>query len=300
MPNDLIFSPTAPHPKEWLRQRALPCGGMNCDISIVNLCCWQFRYQTEIALWKNHVIVRFVSSGQRAYIVLFDKNDISSAIGRLLDECQAKGEPLRLMGVCEDMLPLLENEFPGRFSFDYDRDYCDYIYRRDALATLVGKKLQPKRNFVNRFLKNYPDYIFRPLEKEDFPACMALDDQWTHRNASDSTDDDELAERQAIAYVFRHWDELEACGGVLYVGHRLVAFTYGAPINEQVFDVCVEKANPFYEGAYAMINKSFATSLPEHYELLNREEDMGLEGLRKAKLSYHPEILLKKYIVTEK
>ncbi len=300
MPNDLLFSPAAPHHKEWLRQRALPCGGKNCDISIMNLCGWQFRYHTEIALWKNHVFVRFLSSGQRAYIVMFDKNDIRNAVERLLEECKANDEPLRLMGVCEDMLPILETEFPHRFAYDYDRDYCDYIYRREALATLAGKKLQPKRNFVNRFIKNYPDYDYHALTHDDIPACLALDDQWTHRNASDAVNEDELAERQAISYVFHHWDELDGRGGVLYVNRQLVAFTYGAPINEQVFDVCVEKANPFYEGAYAMINKSFAASLPEHYELLNREEDMGLEGLRKAKLSYHPEILLKKYIVTEK
>ena len=98
--------------------------------------------------------------------------------------------------------------------------------------------------------------------------------------------------------VFKHWDTLQPLGGILLVEGRLVAFTFGGPINHDTFDVCVEKADLNYDGAYAVINREFVRSLPPQYSLINREEDLGLEGLRRAKQSYNPRILLDKYTVT--
>ena len=96
--------------------------------------------------------------------------------------------------------------------------------------------------------------------------------------------------------ALQHMDQLDIQGGVLYVGGKIVAFTFGAPINQETFDTCVEKADTDIEGAYAMINYEFANHIPEQYLYINREEDLGLEGLRRAKLSYHPEVLLEKYV----
>lgn len=96
--------------------------------------------------------------------------------------------------------------------------------------------------------------------------------------------------------ALQHMEQLDIQGGVLYVDGKIVAFTFGAPINHETFDTCVEKANTEIEGAYAMINYEFANHIPEQYIYINREEDLGLEGLRRAKLSYHPEVLLEKYV----
>ena len=103
-------------------------------------------------------------------------------------------------------------------------------------------------------------------------------------------------ERRFMTAALQHMDQLDIQGGVLYVGGKIVAFTFGAPINQETFDTCVEKADTDIEGAYAMINYEFANHIPEQYVYINREEDLGLEGLRRAKLSYHPEILLEKYV----
>jgi hypothetical protein len=106
------------------------------------------------------------------------------------------------------------------------------------------------------------------------------------------------AEHRVMETIFRHWDELGMIGGSIYVDGRMVAFTYGSAVTTDTFDVCVEKADRNVEGAFSIINQQFCAHLPERFIYVNREEDMGLPGLRKAKQSYHPEILLTYNIVT--
>lgn len=99
-------------------------------------------------------------------------------------------------------------------------------------------------------------------------------------------------ERRFMTVALSHMEELGLTGGVLHVNGRIAAFTFGAPINDETFDTCVEKADTDIEGSYTMINYEFANHIPEQYIYVNREEDLGLEGLRKAKLSYQPETIL--------
>ena len=125
-----------------------------------------------------------------------------------------------------------------------DRAFTDYIYSREKLASLAGKKLQPKRNYVNRFTKLYPDFTTEPLTSKDIDECIALDAQWVDTKAAENeagryTFD---AERQSLITAPKHWDVLEGRGMVLRVNGKIVAFTYGAPINYDTFGVCVEKS----------------------------------------------------------
>ena len=169
------------------------------------------------------------------------------------------------------------------------RDQYDYIYRRADLAALHGGLLKAKRNHVNRFRAEHPDFEYRPLSPALFDECRRLTAAWAEEKAASATID---AEHRVMETVFSHWDELGMLGGCIFAEGRMVAFTYGAAVTNDTFDVCVEKADRHVEGAFAIINQQFAEHLPEQYLYLNREEDMGLPGLRKAKLSYHPEILL--------
>ena len=189
----------------------------------------------------------------------------------------------------------LEKAFPDRFNFVSDRDYADYIYLRSDLSTLKGKKFQPKRNHLNKFRSNYPNYTYKPLTSDLIPACLELETQWCRAN--NCAENQALEnERRSMTAALQHLEQLDVIGGVLYVEDEIVAFTFGAPINQTTFDTCVEKANTAVEGAYAMINYEFANHIPSQYIYINREEDLGLEGLRKAKLSYQPEVILEKYM----
>ena len=186
---------------------------------------------------------------------------------------------------------------PGAFAYSVNRDRADYLYLREKLVTLSGKKLQPKRNHISKFKRTYPNYEYRPLTADLVDDCIRLGEEWCRTNDS-CMQRAMQAEQRMIDYALHHIDELHIVGGTLWVDEKMVAFTFGSRINGEAFDVCVEKADTSYEGAYAMINNEFVSRLPEDIVYINREEDLGLEGLRKAKLSYYPDLILDKMVAT--
>ena len=162
------------------------------------------------------------------------------------------------------------------------------------MATLAGKKLQAKRNHVNKFKRTY-NYEYRPITSGHIQECLELEAEWCKANNCDQREGTGN-ERQALVYALHHFEELGLTGGILYVEEHIAAFTFGMPINRDTFGIHVEKADTRIDGAYAMINYEFANHIPEQYTYLNREEDLGIEGLRKAKLSYQPALILEKYV----
>ncbi|MBP5583300.1 MAG: DUF2156 domain-containing protein [Bacteroidales bacterium] len=135
------------------------------------------------------------------------------------------------------------------------RNQYDYIYLRTNLATLRGKKLSAKRNHVNRFRAEHPDFEYRPLTPELFDECRRLTEIWQEEKEESVTID---AEHRVMETVFANWDELGMIGGSIFVDGRMVAFTYGAAVTDDTFDICVEKADRHIEGAFAIINQQFA------------------------------------------
>lgn len=271
-----------------------------CDLNFMNLCSWQFLYDTELAVIGDWLVFRFYADGHLAYMLPCGGGFPRDILTLLLEDSRQLGHPFLMLGVCEDFVPCIGRAMPGTFHFSHNRDYSDYIYDRNALSTLAGKALQAKRNHVNRFLAAYPDYEFRHLTQQEIPLCRELELRWQHdKQGTNPVAEAYENERRSMNFVFDHWDELDSMGGCLFVNNRLVAFTFGSKINENSFNVCVEKADIRYEGAYAVINRDFVRSLPPEYLYINREEDLGINGLRQAKSSYRPLRLLHKYSVTE-
>ena len=272
----------------------------NCDMNFMNLFSWRFLYSTEVGEWNGWLVFRFYADGHLAYLVPVGEGDWKGILEVMRQDSHSKGHPFLFMGVREHYLPALEEAMPDYFNFTYARNYSDYVYEREKLATLSGKKLQSRRNFINRFIRLYPDHEYKPLTPELIPLCKQLADEWMlHKEAGEGIGS-VAAEHRSIQNVFDHWEELEAIGGTLFVGGKLVAFTFGGPINGDTFDVCVEKADTNYEGAFAMINREFAAHIPTQYTYMNREEDMGDPGLRTAKMHYHPVCMINKYAVMAK
>ena len=269
----------------------------NCDLNFMNLMSWRFLYGTELAFHNGWLLFRFRAAGHLAYLPPIGEGDWHDVLLELMEDAKSQGDAFRLMGVCQFSLARLNETMPEVFVYTSDRAYSDYIYKREVLSQLNGKKLQPKRNFINRFLKEHPDYQFLPLTENYFDQCLALVTLWQDKKTEIQGALTGLDERSSLNFVFDHWKDLSGLGGVLWADDRIVAFTYGAPINYDTFDVCVEKADVSYEGAFPLINRDFARSLPEQFIYINREEDLGIDGLRQAKLSYHPEIILDKYTV---
>ena len=160
------------------------------------------------------------------------------------------------------------------------------------LAELKGKNFQPKRNHVNKFKRTY-NYKYTPLTVDLIPHCLELEEKWCEEH--DCEEEESLInERKALNIALRNFDALGLVGGALWVDDEIVGFTYGAPVNHDTFAVHIEKADSHIDGSYNILNQEFARHIPEQYVYLNREEDLGIPGLRKAKLSYRPVILLEK------
>ncbi|MBO7416503.1 MAG: DUF2156 domain-containing protein [Bacteroidaceae bacterium] len=279
---------------------SLRAGRRNCNFNFANLVGWQRWFGTEVCVLADAVVLRFSLEGERAYMLCMQGVPTCELLQSL---CEDSAGRLILLGLEDEAAQQLQQNACCRgidIGVESVRDQYDYIYRRAGLAALQGGNLKGKRNHVNRFLTLYPDYEYRPLSPVLFDDCRKVLSVWNNEKEHDnpSYGDTIEAEHQVMETIFSHWDELGMIGGSIYVDGRMVAFTYGSAVTDDTFDVCVEKADSNVEGAFSIINQQFCTHLPEQFIYVNREEDMGLPGLRKAKLSYHPEILLTYNIVT--
>lgn len=312
----ILFKDVKTTDKDIIQSFTLHGERQNCDLSIANLISWRFLYNTQYAILDDFLLFRFYAGKHLAYMMPIPKPTVHGdgklcvlpseecsrkVIKAIRDDSIAMGHPFLMMGVCNYMRDIIEDEFPDTFDIRPDRNYADYIYTRDKLINLSGKKLQSKRNHINKFKSLYPGYEYRELTTDLIPECLKLEREWRIISKDDDGDDEGLSEElRSMTRAFNRWDDLGLRGGTIWVDGKLVAFTFGCPINQSTFDVCVEKADLNYEGSFTIINQEFVRHLPEQYVYINREEDMGKEGLRKAKLSYKPDILLEKNVIMEK
>lgn len=266
----------------------------NCDLSFSNLCSWRFLYDTQFAVQDGFLILKFWAEGRLVYMMPVGSGDLKKVLEEMIEDANREGERFCMLGVCSGMRSDLEAIMPGQFHFEADRDYADYLYLRTDLATLAGKKFQAKRNHLNKFRRTY-NYEYVPLTSNRIQECLDLEAEWCKVNNCDQHEGTGN-ERRALIYALHNFDALGLTGGILHVDGNIAAFTFGMPINQETFGVHVEKADTAIDGAYAMINYEFANHIPEQYTYINREEDLGIEGLRKAKLSYQPVIILEKYM----
>ena len=288
----LDFHPLTIADREAMQAVSLHAGRCNCNYTFANLVGWEFWFRTQVCVLEDSVVLRFGWEGSHAYMVCIP-GPLSE---ELIDALHADaGGPFSIQGLEDDQVEALSALTP-RLSIHIEprRNQYDYLYLRSDLVELSGGKLKAKRNHVNRFLSLYPDFIYRPLEPSMFDECRRLEALWRKERGDRNPvyGDTISAEQRVMETVFSHWDELGMTGGSIYLGGRMVAFTYGAPVTTDTFDICVEKADRDIDGLFPVINQQFAARLPEQYVYVNREEDMGIEGLRKSKLSYHPITLL--------
>ena len=273
--------------KDILKPVLTASGRMACDYSFGNAFAWAPVYSTQYAKVGDLVLMRTITEDY-GYIYPLGQGNLKGVIEELIVEHPR----LRFNAMTREQCGHLEEMFPGRFEFSVHRDYCDYLYSSEKLITLGGKKLHGKRNHINKFKALHPDFVYEPITRENLPECYAMNEEWLRQNAGDAGIQQE---HTAVQRFFDHYFDLELQGALIRVDGRVVAYTMGEPINERVFDTHLEKAFYDVQGAYAIINQQFAEHVCKDYEFINREEDLGEEGLRKAKTSYQPEILLEKW-----
>ncbi len=288
----LHFHPLCLEDKQAVQEVTLQAGRRNCNYSFANLIGWQFFFRSEVCILPRRVVLRYHFDNDLAYMVCSAEAPDLPLLKALCADAASQNAPLRLMGVEDDQAEQIRALLPDVI-VEPRRSNYDYIYLRSDLAQLKGGALKAKRNHVNKFCAEHPHFEYRALTPDLFGDCRILEQLWRRDNHENPAYGDTLSiEQQVMEYVFAHWHDLDMVGGALFVDGRMVAFTYGSPLTHDTIDVCVEKADRSVDGAFSVINQQFVQHLPEQYLYVNREEDMGLEGLRKAKLSYHPAILL--------
>lgn len=284
--------------RAWMRPILYHCSFPGADYTFNNMYFWSGFYG-QVGLVAGFLTQRRRFGDVESYIYPAGQGDVRQALEQITLDARERGGTLRLRGVTLETRAVLESLYPGRFTFKPYRDAFDYLYSVESLTQLRGKKLQAKRNHCNRFCAEHPDWYTRPLTADNLGQCRGLLDVWYESHPASAP----LAvEQQAIDRVLENYDTLEMDGLMLFDGERLVGVSMGSRMNEQYYDVNFEKALADVDGAYAMINREFSRMVAARYpevQYLNREDDMGLEGLRAAKLSYHPTLLLEKFIADE-
>ncbi len=274
---------------------ALRCTGS--DTAAANIFLLKDKYDIKTA--SHGALLRHYSGNKpnrRGYgfPLYADDTDQEELFALIRDDAANRGIALEFCLCDERQKAALDSVY--RIDWKCTDEDSDYIYNRESLALLTGKKLHRKRNHVNNFKRVYDDISYRALDTNNSADALSAAENWLVRRGADVTAD-ELSEFESIKLALAHVSELGLFGGVLYVGDIPVAMTAASALSSVMVDVHFEKAFGEYaeNGAFAVINQCFAASLPSEIEYINREEDMGIEGLRTAKESYFPAFKLKKY-----
>lgn len=285
--------------RDWTQPFIEAEDSRSADYNFGNIYMWDGAYRQRLAALEGRLLTKLRYEDMPFFAFPIGSGSVKPAIDALTEFAAHRGYPLAIRGITEPHRALLEAAYPGRFRFTEDRDCFDYVYSIEKLATFSGKKLHGKRNFCNRFEKEH-SWEFKRLTPQLMPWCMGMLGEWhgDYGSTPDGLDD----EHAAIVRGFMRWRELGLEGGALFAEGKLVGFTVGEVTSSDTFDVHFEKAFASIPGAYPMVCREFARQImADHPNIvyLNREDDMGHENLRSAKLEYYPEFLLAKYTARE-
>lgn len=273
----------------------------SCERTFVNVFLWARFYNVTFAIIEDTLV--FKSEDENSFAFAYpagEPENVKKALDTLYQYSQERGVPFRLYNVTQDHFEQIEAWYPGRFQIEYNEDLADYVYESEKLCTLAGKKLHGKRNHINKFKSLYEGrWSYETMSGDNVAECFQMALKWRNQNGCDD-DPEKNSEMCVTLNSLRLFRELELTGGILRVDGQIVAFTIGEPVCSDTFVVHIEKAFPDVQGAYTMINQQFVEHECMDYRYVNREEDTGDEGLRKAKRSYRPVFMVEKGVVTEK
>ncbi len=275
-----------------------------CEYCFTTLYMWRHTYKTSYYIGDEFAIIVGEYEGDRFSVLPLAKKDkIHKALDFMIDYFKTEDHQIYLRAVTKEVVELLQKDYPGKFKYIEERDYFDYVYDAESLRTLAGRKNQKKRNHINYFLKEYEGrFEYKKLEEKDFDQCIELLKAWANNKAEHGDTDDGIDDEFiGVKKIFDNYDVLKQDVKIagIYIDSKLEAFTIGENINENMAVIHIEKANPEIRGLYPYINQQFLVHEFKDVEFVNREEDLGIEGLRKAKLSYHPCKFVEKYTVME-
>ena len=263
-----------------------------CDFTFGNLFFWSVVENTNIAFFNDFLFTRFSDDEKFYYTFPIGNGEIKNAFNLILEDGKLNNKKIKFVCLNENQTKILKEIFGEKIKINKNRDGFDYIYSLERLSSLSGRKYHSKKNHFNSF-KNKYNFKFELINEENISQCSSFAREWYSINEATPT---LLKEQKALECAFQNYFKLNLIGAIIKVENKIIAFCIGEEMyNKNIFCTHFEKADYNFQGAYTAINKLFSEFLFNDFKLVNREDDAGVEGLRKAKLSYHPEILLEKY-----
>lgn len=265
---------------------------LGCDVNLLNAYLWRYEYNIKFAVLEDTLVKAYFSDDDKiwGYCMPTGKN-VKMALEQILIDARERKENPQIVMLTNAQRAVLESTFPSKFKFVRSPENQDYIYLTKDLVTLAGKKFHAKRNHISKFYRTYTDTRFETIDDANEQDALQVVRGWCEENGYNPKGYEEF---EVIKEALELRKEYGLSGAVLYVEDKPVAMTLGSEISDKVFDINFEKALRQYDGVYAVINNEFAKTLTS-YEYINREEDMGIEGLKKSKLSYNPVIILDRF-----
>ncbi len=293
----LNFKPLDLADRETLRPAFRAYHPETSEWTFTNFFIWRSYYRFEWARHEDLIVFLCRPEGQEPFLLMPIGQAPRAEKARFL--LRALGEET---GVKNPAIHKADARFAAElagltdFTVEPERDHFDYVYDRKALASLSGRKLHSKKNHLNRFERIHPDARYAPIDASLVPACIEVLDRW-HESRNSVHNPVLLAESHAVREALGHFEALQLSGGVILIRGKVEAFTLGSELSSDTAVVHVEKADPDIPGLYTAINQRFASEAWTGASFFNREQDLGEEGLRKAKLSYNPLRLVEKFMV---
>jgi len=267
------------------------------ELTFTNLFTWRHHYRPTWLEWKQCILILFHPQKGPAYgLCPFGPGDKESALDFLCRKIAEETAEVRICRLGEEFVT--NHVDPARYDVVADRNNSDYIYLAKDLINLSGNKYHRKKNHLNQFIRNYT-FEYRALDAELVKRVLGMQEAWC-RLRECVEEPDLLAEDFAVHEALTYFDELGYQGGTIIINSVVEAFSLGEPLNQDTAVIHMEKANPDILGLYAAINQLFCLNTWSHMTYINREQDMGVEGLRKAKESYYPHHMGNKYTLRPK
>lgn len=292
----LTFRTLSLSDRAWVNKALQTSDFQGCEYSFANNLAWRRAADTRIARYDDFYISCSFDTEDGIPMFYFPagSGDDAAVFREMKQTAEAMGKPLCIGGVTAETLPRLQAYAAGSFQCIPYPDGFDYIYETASLIQLTGKKYHKKRNHLHQFYQRYQNIQFSEMTPQDMEECITMSVQ-SYNEKQGYTDASSVAEQFAINTYFMNFEALGLCGGVLRVDGQLVGFSIGEPLNRDTFCTHIEKADIRYAGAYTALTQAFTEHFAADFRYINREEDLGIEGLRQAKQSYYPVKLLEKY-----
>ena len=272
----------------------------NSHFNFTNLFMWRKLFDIRWTVEGTHLFIRSFYNDEMFMLPPIGPTEgMENALNKIYEYQLSLNVPFTLRETESFMVDFIEKWKPGEFEFIPETDNFDYVYDQEDLANLQGRKYHGKKNHLNKFLRTYPDFQYLPLDDSLVEKCLETIEHWC---AQKNCDEDPFlkAEKIGIIEVLENFSHLNIRAAVVLINDNIEAFTFGEKLNDEMAVIHVEKANYEIEGIYAFINKTFSAEAFSDVKYINREEDLGIPGLKKAKESYHPIKMVKKYTVIEK